>query len=740
MEPKAGPVLSKEQRLTLHQLRLLEWLEEQAGRAMEEPEAEEGETAELPTALPERWDLTQGVTLYDWQADCLQRWFDAGGRGTAKVVTGGGKTLLALAIAQQLQNAVQPELRMAVVVPTVVLMQQWYDELLERGNLPARAIGRLGGGYKDGFGGDVRVLVAVLASACKLLPKRVKQARVGDRLLLVVDECHRAGATEMAHVLSTPRTWSLGLSATPERDEDEEGGAATGGYDESTLGRELGPLIYDFDLRQALALGVIPQFTIHHHGLALAPDEQAQYERASRTISDAREELKALAPAKASGGGAFFAWIKKVIAKGGELAAIGIRFQSEASRRSRLLQRSKSRAEAAKAILQKEFAANPDARAILFHESIDAVMALFVDLQQSGFPVVAEHSRLPDSARETSLDLYRRGVAQVVVSARSLIEGFNVPATDVGIIVASSKSVRQRVQSLGRVLRRHRGRDGEEKTSHIHVLYMRGTVDEFLYEKADWDRTTGVDNNRYFQWSPPVEPIEMGSPPRRPAPRDDELDETELAPGDRYPGRYEGAEFSCDSKGNLSDIDGNAMGSVRGLTRRIREVKGSYGRFRVSPRRQNVLVRARTSEGWETYFVSRLDEPLHSPLVEEGLDSDALRAWAQSAEPGATYPPTQLAATQAPWRYRAKRGGILSRRVRGGEEYARDERRAVDAAKGRDCRKLLAAIAEAGRRGFHISQLELNELDHVLFREHGQLRFLAALEHGLEFPSEVKDR
>ncbi len=158
-----------------------------------------------------------------------------------------------------------------------------------------------------------------------------------------------------------------------------------------------------------------------------------------------------------------------------------MRFVSDTSKRRDLLNRIESRHAAVEKLLKDEFALNPGARVILFHESIDEVMGLFLRLRQMGLPAIAEHSELPGSVREDGLDLFRRGIAKIIVSARSLIEGFNVPAVDVGIIVASSGSVRQRIQSLGRVLRRHRGPNGEEKSSCIHVLYAADTSEEGLY-------------------------------------------------------------------------------------------------------------------------------------------------------------------------------------------------------------------------------------------------------------------
>src|SRR5205823_3759588 len=118
----------------------------------------------------------------------------------------------------------------------------------------------------------------------------------------------------------------------------------------------------------------------------------------------------------------------------------------------------------------------------------------------------------------------RAGTARVIVSARSLIEGFDVPEADLGIIVASSSSPRQRIQSIGRVLRRVRDASGEEKSSRICVLYMRDTVDETIYEKEDWDRLIGLDRNRYFLWDPPADPVEQPQPPRDAIPPESEID------------------------------------------------------------------------------------------------------------------------------------------------------------------------------------------------------------------------
>ncbi|MEW8552665.1 MAG: DEAD/DEAH box helicase [Candidatus Thiodiazotropha sp.] len=722
------------ERLLIHQLRLLEWLETRAGKRQNQNSDSAAE--EQPLSVPEKWKLTRNVTLYDWQKECIARWFENGFRGTVKVVTGGGKTLLALAITEKLQNEEVPGLRLAIVVPTIVLMHQWYDELLERGNLPAEVIARMGGGYQEEFSDDKRVLISVLASAHRQLPKLVRKAGVENSLLLVADECHRAGATEMSHVFKTERAFNLGLSATPERDEDTEQDEDAG-YDESLLGKELGPIIYDFKLIDALKLGVVPSYTILHYGLVLSTQEKARYERLSRTISDSQSELRNRAPADKASGAAFFQWARAVSSRSrGEVGTLASRLMADISRRKALLYGMEGRGNAVQTLLQREFDANPDARVILFHESIDEVMKLFLRLRDAGFPVIAEHSELPGSVREAGLDLFRKGIAQVIVSARSLIEGFNVPAVDMAIIVASSASVRQRVQSLGRVLRRHRSKSGEEKTSVIHVLYARDTVDDAIYGKFDWDQTTGIERNLYFHWDGLGEPSPQAGPPRYPLPTEEQIDDSLLQEGSEYPGAYEGAEYSCDTRGNVKDSNGAQVRNPSALPELVSKAKGSAGRFRVTKRKKYVLVRVPRGDDWGTIFVTRLKVDFDVGADEEvdDIDEGAIRIWAESASPGDDYPYGGVPIIDESLRFRSKRGGVIARKVSGGEVFARTGERAIDPEKGADAVLVIEAIRKLHSTGTRISQLEMNKLNHVLYRVGGRLFFVCVLRNGLEFP------
>jgi superfamily II DNA or RNA helicase len=294
----------------------------------------------------------------------------------------------------------------------------------------------------------------------------------------------------------------------------------------------------------AIREGVLPPFEVHHFGLALNGDEARQYAALSRSITDMRRELVAASPAarRAGGGERLLSWARRASSRSSRVAGLAARYVNDTRRRKLLLYRAQSRKDATLALVQSALRSRADARVILFHESIDEVIALFELLVRGGIPAVMEHSELPAELRETTLELFRAGTAQVVVSARSLIEGFNVPEADLGIIVASSSSPRQRIQSIGRVLRRYRDASGEQKTSRICVLYIRDTVDETIYEREDWGKLIGLDRNRYFAWDPPAEPVEQDAPPRAAIPSENGIEVDALEVGDVYPGRWGGRD------------------------------------------------------------------------------------------------------------------------------------------------------------------------------------------------------
>lgn len=674
---------------------LLQLLQLQTRRAIAQRVAEAGQGSSgdanamaQSSGMPDRWRLLpEEGNLFSWQDQALRLWMEAC-RGTVKVATGAGKTWFALAVAQELQRSREADLRLVIVVPTIPLMHQWADDL-RSSNLPPEAIGLLGGGRHFDFTGPVHVAVCVLNSARRFLPDLVRRAKVAGKLLLVVDECHRSHAEQSRKIFDIGARYTLGLSATPESSDADESRAADEAYAESPPGMALGPIVYEMNLAQALEAGLLAPFEVHHIGVPLSGKEGAEYQRLSKKIADLRKELQAV-HRRSRSKQPFIAWCQTRAARGGAGADAAASFVGLAGERKRLLYRASRRIEAALGLLTSSVE-TPDSRAILFHEVIDQVEHLFQQAVAAGLPVVAEHSKLPASLREDALDAFRRGVARVVVSAKSLVEGFNVPSADVGVIAASSSSVRQRIQSLGRMLRRKEG----GRTAVVSVLYVRGTEDERIYEEADWNEITGASRNRFFHWEPeqgqawPEGRVEVPEPPRPYLPPSAKVDSKGMGPGDPWPAQARGEDLKVDPDGNLRGPDGAVVPLNPSLVAQIVEWN-PYRRARLTPT-EVVICRVDGGKEAEWVFVG-----LAGPGAEQGREDTPPKKVATDPE----------GAGEQVVEYRLKQARGVRRIVRGrkgrGEVFARAGDQAENQAAGRAAERLLAWVAglerEKGRK------------------------------------------
>lgn len=605
-EEKSACEFVEDDELRWHQLGVLRRIVEQRRNGRESP-VEDG-----PDSTRDSWGLSDDIEPYPWQEQAVESWEENDRQGVAKVVTGAGKTVMALICVEAILRE-DPEHHVSVVVPTKVLMDQWYQELTETLNLPEEWVGRRSGDYADDHTAPTRVVVYVINSARHDLGKPLDPGTLSHHHFLIVDECHRAGSPENSRIFNVPYRWSLGLSATPERDPDEV--AYTDEEFSGVIREEIGPIIYSLTFEEALEQEIIPPFELIHCAVPLTSDEREKHERLSRQITETRKKLREHPDfiSKTSQGLNQFAAIQSMATNGtGRGAELAEKFQFLTGRRKELLYRAGNRMGCFRNILEEEMDAG--ASVMAFHERIKEVNRLYCDLVREDLPVVMEHTQLTPTQRDRSLELYLRNVAPILLSVRALVEGVDAPATDVGVIVASSSSPRQKIQSIGRVLRRYPGKD----TSRIYNLYVEDSADEYIFKRVDFADIVGAQRIEYRRWNGPDDWEELDAPPYTPAPRDDDLTPEQLVIGQSYPGREEGLELSMDSQGNIyREIleDGTPYREYVQLPERlmesIRDIRHGGGPVRITPREKHVLVPARASEGeWELFYAGSVEESL----------------------------------------------------------------------------------------------------------------------------------
>ena len=124
-------------------------------------------------------------------------------------------------------------------------------------------------------------------------------------------------------------------------------------------------------------------------------------------------------------------------------------------RRANVAKNSEMRVPSAVEVAKKE----KEQKILIFHESIEKAEEIYSILSNEGLSVGIYHSEIYGPIRRETLYRYRKGMIRILISCRALDEGVDIPDANVAIIAAYTSSLRQRVQRLGRVLRKHSGKD-----------------------------------------------------------------------------------------------------------------------------------------------------------------------------------------------------------------------------------------------------------------------------------------
>lgn len=377
-----------------------------------------------------------------WQKEALPLWLK-NMSGVVSVVTGGGKTFFAfLAIQEVLKK--NDNIHFVIIVPTEALLDQWYIGLIDDMGSNENNISCFSGKEKPKKANLINIIIINTARK-----QEIRNLFQNKTIMLIVDECHRSGSIENAKALNFSQIASLGLSATPTRDYDN-------GFNE-LIKPQIGDIIYEYDYNKAYADGVICDFNLINIKTYFLEEESIEYNKISKRIS------------------ILIGKIKKGLEKYDKLEKLLIQ-------RARVSSNSINRVIACLKLIKT----NPNKQTIIFCESILHADTIYNYLKENDFQVGIYHSKIRADIRRLNLKLYKRSVNKILVTCKALDEGLNAPNTDMAIIVSSTKSKRQRVQRLGRVLRTSK----DKKESNIYTIYI--TDDEQTILKEEFSKLKNI--------------------------------------------------------------------------------------------------------------------------------------------------------------------------------------------------------------------------------------------------------
>jgi superfamily II DNA or RNA helicase len=391
--------------------------------------------------------------LRHWQAEALNAWRTNDRRGIVAAATGTGKTIVGV---DAIEEALRHDEKVFVVVPTNVLQLQWEKRLRTELRLSGKRLGLLGGTRADfDFSNDV--VISVINSARVRLSGIVEHWNsMGERVILIIDECHWAGSENSRSLFTAPLAATLGLSATPERGDD--------GFDE-VLEPGLGPVVFRYPLKKALDDGLVGPLQVVNVYFDLTPAERFEYQRILARVQAAVSGIAGV-PAGISPTDPD---LPRILGALGSEGSAAIRLLNEARRQL-------GDVTARTAVLRRlgESGVFFGRRSIVFNETIKQAEVSKSILDELGVTTVVDHSGLSGPQREQGFRRFSTGRADCLVAVRAMDEGIDVPDADLAVIVSGTLNPRQRIQRFGRVVR------AKERTALAISLLAKDSAEELV--------------------------------------------------------------------------------------------------------------------------------------------------------------------------------------------------------------------------------------------------------------------
>lgn len=346
------------------------------------------------------------MKLYPWQEEAYNELSKHDFNGVVKVASGKGKTVLAIKIIQDILKENKGE-KAIVVVPTISLMEQWNKEFEKFAPEIKKSLFY---GAKHDRSGDVILSVINTASKLELINEEIA--------IKVLDEIHHYGAELYQSIFSLRSKHTIGLSATPERNDEGDLAIRFGA----------GKIVYSLhdldELKKRFSLCTIRvPFTTGEYS------EYIELQREYRQIL----AMKGINPDR----------IQSYVRKGNKYALRVLKLWTK-------MTALRHKATNKLPVIEKLVLAEQDKKIIIFSESIMYSEALHQTLKRS----IVVHSELTKKNVLKRLEEFKKLDYGILIAPRMIDEGYDVPDANVAIVASFTRTGRQMIQRDGRLLRR----------------------------------------------------------------------------------------------------------------------------------------------------------------------------------------------------------------------------------------------------------------------------------------------
>ena len=415
----------------------------------------------------------------EYQKTAFENWKNNKQKGLFAMATGTGKTITSLNCLFEIYQR-KGYYKAIILVPTITLVNQWEQECRKfrfsniikvySKNLTWRdEVERIlfNEKYKTDKEPEVSyIIISTYASYAREKVFNVLNGFDKKRLLLIADECHNMGSGSLVKRLKDiPYLRRIGLSATPERQFDDEGNEKLRkffGSEESYT--------YEYSMEEAINKGVLCKYMYYPHLVQLTQKEMDAYVVLSDRIAK------------------YFNFDK------GRFDDIDEKLKMLLLARKRIIHKAERKLDAFRDIIEKRYQTKGNLKYTLVYVP-EGNMPDYIgnndDFDRSediGDDNDAEHlinqytqvvTEVDDHVtvrkfvsgqkdREEILSDFADGKLQVLTSMKCLDEGVDVPRSELAIFCSSTGNPRQFIQRRGRVLRTH----PDKKMAELHDLVV----------------------------------------------------------------------------------------------------------------------------------------------------------------------------------------------------------------------------------------------------------------------------
>ena len=421
----------------------------------------------------------------DYQIQAFENWKDNKQKGLFAMATGTGKTITSLNCLLEIYKKLG-YYKALILVPTITLVEQWEKECEKFNFGNVIKVCSKYGGWQTSLA-NIRMLelstpnnklsyVIISTYASFIRPANFLELNQfpKTKLLLIADEAHNMGGGLVAKRLNDIKYLRrIGLSATPDRQFDEEGNLRLMSF--FGCNKEY---TFEYSMAEAIKNKALCKYYYYPHLVELTQDEMSQYIELSkkiakiinRTDNDSREILKRLllkrkqiihkAENKKK---EFEAILKEHLNKTGSLKYTLV-YVPEGNRLD----------DQTADIFDTEERIKDDEDTL---HLIDEYTRIVRDLDPH---IVVRQFTSESSDRDSMLSDFANGNIDVLTSMKCLDEGVDVPRSELAIFCASTGNPRQFIQRRGRVLRTHK--DKRYAIIHDLVVIPETNFDSVCYE------------------------------------------------------------------------------------------------------------------------------------------------------------------------------------------------------------------------------------------------------------------